>query len=91
MLKFPIPEAKLTYLFDISPELVCKAVKTDSFGEPRVLKRARVLVAATKDGESFYDAASLPSREPPTLLGWMEEGVYPRPTVPGKMFDRWKS
>jgi len=91
VLKFPVSEGAVTYLFDLSPELVCKAVKTDSYGEPRVLKRARVLVAVTKDGETFDHATSLPSREPPTLLGWMEEGVYPKPTVPGKMFDRWKS
>ena len=90
VLKFPVLEGTVTYLFDLSPELVSKVVKTDSFAEPRVLKRARVLVAVTKDGETFHHAP-LPSREPPTLLGWMEEGVYPKPTAPGKMFDRWKS
>ena len=83
LVKFPVPEGILTYLFDLSPELVFRAVKTASFGEPRVLKRARVLVAVTKEEHGPFTALPLRSKEPPTLLGWMDGTVHPRTTVQG--------
>jgi hypothetical protein len=88
VLKFPVPEGRVTYLFDLSPELVFKAVKTNSFAESRVLKRAKVLVAVTEDRETMYDAASLPPRELPTLLGWMHEIISRKQTLTGKLFRK---
>lgn len=76
VLKFPISEGILTYLFDLSPELVFRAVKADSFAEPRVLKRARVLVALTKEEHGPYTGSSSRSREPPTFLGLVDEIIH---------------
>lgn len=78
VLNFPVQEGILTYLFDVSPELVFEEAKTASFGEPRVLKRGRVLVAKTKEERGPYTGPSPRPREPPTLLALLNEAVHGR-------------
>ena len=80
VLKFPVPKGILTYIFDLSPELVFRAVKTDSFGEPRVLKRARILVAVTKEEHGPYTGPAPLPREPPTFLGLLDETIHSKQT-----------
>ena len=57
----PIADVIFTYLFDLSPELVFRAVKADSFAEPRVLKRGRVLVAVTPEEHGPYYPGPCPT------------------------------
>jgi hypothetical protein len=46
-LRFPVSKEILTYMFNLSHRLIFKAVEADSHEKPRILKRARVLVAIT--------------------------------------------
>ncbi|KAF4636896.1 hypothetical protein G7Y89_g1185 [Cudoniella acicularis] len=61
----------ITYLFDLSPALVFEAVKADSFAEPKVLKRQRILVVASKEGQSRFIVPRVEFVECPTLVGWL--------------------
>jgi hypothetical protein len=71
--RHPIADVIFTYLFDLSPELVFRAVKADSFAEPRVLKRGRILVAVTPEEHGPYAGPLSRPKESPTLLGFMAE------------------
>jgi hypothetical protein len=76
----PIADVIFTYLFDLSPELVFRAVKADSFAEPRVLKRGRVLVAVTPEEHGPYTRPLSRPKESPTLLGFMAEINHAKPS-----------
>ena len=71
--RHPVADVIFTYLFDLSPELVFRAVKADSFAEPRVLKRGRILVAVTPEEHGPYAGPLSRLKESPTLLGFMAE------------------
>jgi hypothetical protein len=84
LLKFPSQVQReggreyITYLFDISPGLVFESVKADNFGEPKVLKKARILVAVTKEEQGPYLPPKLHPSENASVLGWLEEKLYPQ-------------
>lgn len=75
----------ITYLFDLCPRLIYEPVKGDSYKEPQILKKSRILVVATKEEDGpFLVPNPIPGR-PVTLLGWLEEIVHP------KRATGWKS
>jgi hypothetical protein len=65
----------LDYVMDIMPQLVMKAVRTDEFGEAKILKRPKLLVAVPKEGESRLMPPKLKPGEDATLLGWLHRAV----------------
>jgi hypothetical protein len=62
----------------LSPALIFEEAQTVAFREPRVLKKARILVAVTK--EEPVPSIEARQRESFTLLGLLKEIVYPRST-----------
>jgi len=74
-IKFPAKGKNITYLFDLSPGLVLEVAQAQYFGEPKILRRPRILVAATKEEDGFFDPQLPRAGDPFTLLGWMEERI----------------
>lgn len=74
-IKFPPRGKLLTYLFDLSPGLVLETAQAQFFGEPKILKKPKILVAATKEEDGFYDPPLPRHGDPITLLGHMEEKI----------------
>jgi hypothetical protein len=75
---FPVQEGIITYLFDLSPALIYEEAQTVAFREPRVLKQGRILVTVAKEEPAPSTEAR--QREPCTLLGLLNEIVYPKST-----------
>jgi hypothetical protein len=59
----------IIYIFDITPKLVFQKVKADSYAEPKVLKKQKILVTVNKN-------AAVSSESQPTVLGWLKRSVY---------------
>lgn len=74
-IKFPLKGKNLTYLFDLAPGLVLEIAQAQYFGEPKILRRPRILVAATEEEDGFFDPQLPRPGDPYTLLGWMEERI----------------
>lgn len=73
------PKGKLfTYICDLAPGLVLEKAQAQFNGEPKILKKPRVLVAVTKEEDGFYSPKLPKQGEPCTLLGWMEEKLQSR-------------
>ena len=70
----PTAPERLTYLLDLRPALVIRELKTELYAEPKILSRARVLVAATKEDERFSYPTPQPGKHT-TMLGWMNDIV----------------
>jgi len=75
-LKFPdhqIAPARddIKYIFDIFPALVYQKVKADAYAEPKVLKKAKVLVAVVEEGKEWQRSGTEGAEG--TLLGWLNE------------------
>jgi hypothetical protein len=64
----------VTYMLDLTPALIFEAVKANAFADPRVLNRARILVAATKEGNGQLVSLRNDSEEP-TVVAWLFEKV----------------
>jgi hypothetical protein len=62
------PSGDIIYIFDITPKLVFQKVKADSYGEPKVLKKQKILVTVDKD-------AAVYSESQPTVLGWLKRFI----------------
>ncbi len=68
-----VAEARtITYMLDLTPALIFEAVKANAFADPRVLNRGRILVAATKEGNSQRFPSPDDSEEP-TVVAWLFE------------------
>lgn len=68
--------ARIEYIFDISPQLVLRAVKGEGYAERKVLKRSKVLVAVVREDEDWLRMLRYDSKQEPTLLGWLENVIY---------------
>jgi hypothetical protein len=75
----------ITYLFDLCPKLVYEPVKGDSYKEPQVLKKSRILVFATTQEDGPYSIPKPTLGRQMTLIGWLDEIVHP------KRATGWKS
>jgi hypothetical protein len=61
----------ITYMLDLSPELIFKAVRANTFAEPASISRAKILVATTPKGVDSLLVPSEASREDNTLIAWL--------------------
>ena len=77
-IKFPPKGKLLTYICDLAPGLVLERAQAQYFGEPKILKKPRILVAVTKEEDGFYQPVLPRHGDPYTLLGWMEEKLQSR-------------
>ncbi|PMD20145.1 hypothetical protein NA56DRAFT_602060 [Hyaloscypha hepaticicola] len=64
----------IKYMLDLTPALIFEAVKANAFADPRVLNRARILVAATKEGDGQLVSLRNDSEEP-TVVACLFEKV----------------
>ncbi|OBT67816.1 hypothetical protein VE03_02423 [Pseudogymnoascus sp. 23342-1-I1] len=64
------PLAMIDYVFDITPKLVFYRIKTDTYDEPKVLKKPRILVTVTEDGCREPDRHEVVDA---TVLGWLND------------------
>jgi hypothetical protein len=69
-LKAP-PSRNIDYIFDISPQLVFRRVKADTYAEPKVLKKLKILVAVAKEGHGHNREPELRPALDATALGWL--------------------
>ncbi|KAL2827554.1 hypothetical protein BDW59DRAFT_160197 [Aspergillus cavernicola] len=71
----PREDVQVRWMFDLSPRLVVKKLRADSWGEGKTLVRPRVLVSVTKAGLEKKDrvAAQEESNSNPTVLVWLEK------------------
>jgi len=67
----------MTYILDITPKLVFRMVKADSYAEPKVLKKPNILVAVSKDGHRHDGESELHSGLDTTILGKLYRMIYP--------------
>ncbi|KUJ11962.1 uncharacterized protein LY89DRAFT_217207 [Mollisia scopiformis] len=61
------------YIMDVCPGLFYTKVKADGFGDQEVLKKPKILVAATKPGEREWQPPTTRPGHPSTLLAWLDE------------------
>ena len=80
-LKFPVQGRILTYMFDVTPGLFLEPAKAETFADPKVLKRPKILVAATQEEAGPYRPSVTRQGESATLLGWLEEKAYAKHTL----------
>ncbi|KAH8804542.1 hypothetical protein F5884DRAFT_417434 [Xylogone sp. PMI_703] len=75
VVRFPLPNPRctFTYLLDMSPALVYYEAKADAWGEAKILKKARMLIALTKEGDDPFTAPRLNPTEYATCLGQLED------------------
>lgn len=64
----------ITYLFDLTPALILEVAKADSFAEPKLVNKGKVLVAAVKKGDLFVTPEKQ-MNESPTLVYWILDQV----------------
>jgi hypothetical protein len=69
-LKAP-PLRNFDYIFDITPQLVFRRVKADTYSEPKVLRKPKILVAVTKEGHGHSRESELRQGSDATVLGWL--------------------
>lgn len=85
VLKFPADKGKhIVYITDVCPGLSHHVVKADGYDEPQVLKKPKILVAATKWEDGAYSDPQTEEGEHATLLAWLDEN---RPKE--KQFMSW--
>lgn len=77
LLKFPAAKENnvIQYICDIYPGLVIEAVNGDSFGIPKVLSPAKILVAATRMRDGPFLRPQPNGGECVTLLGHLEDEI----------------
>ncbi|KAF8862454.1 hypothetical protein BDZ45DRAFT_203481 [Acephala macrosclerotiorum] len=74
ILKFPADQGKhIVYITDVCPGLSHHVVKADGYDEPQVLKKPKILVAATRWEDGAYTNPSTEDGEHATLLAWLDE------------------
>jgi hypothetical protein len=66
-----LPSRNIDYILDITPQLVLRRVKADTYAEPKVLKKPKILVAVTKEGHGHSREPELRPGSDATVLGWL--------------------
>jgi hypothetical protein len=66
----------MTYILDVTPKLVFRMVKADSYAEPKVLEKPNILVAVSKDGHRHDGESELHSGLDTTILGKLYRVIY---------------
>lgn len=91
VMRFPLqnPRCDFTYLLDVMPSLVMYEAKADAWGDPKVLRKPKVLVAVIKEGEEPYSPPRLNPTEFATCLGQLEDKLFRRrePTLFGRKLN----
>jgi len=61
------------YIFDITPQLVFREVKADTYAGPKVLRKPRILVAVGKEGQGHNREPQLYPVPDATVLDWLDK------------------
>ncbi len=70
---------EVTYIFDLTPALLLEVAKADSFAEPKVVNKGRVLIGARKKQEGTFMLPSIEEGESPTLVCWLKDKLDGKP------------
>lgn len=66
------PSENVEYIFDITPRLLFRSVKADEYAETKILKKPRVLVAVTKEGQKSVNEPIVSRGQDPTVLSLLD-------------------
>lgn len=71
--RFPVKGKIITYVFDLCPSLELQTAQAQYLGQPKVLKKAKVLVAVTSEEKGVFDPRLPNSGEFFTVFGRIED------------------